>query len=203
MSSFLINSTFVPISLIVTLEVVKMLQGVFISWDFEMVRVEFDEGDIQARPLQEGEANQALRPKKQPISFQKCKVLTCSINEELGQVRYIFSDKTGTLTMNAMEFRLCKIGHHIYGDRQAEPYIGPKHMQDIVEERSMNSPRAVPKGHPQIEHRGIGLDSASAQSCMSQSSIRSTVNRKQGASYNYHNMKLEQILFGNEIGDFG
>lgn len=31
-------------------------------------------------------------------------------------MRYVFTDKTGTLTRNIMEFRLCKIGHHIYGD---------------------------------------------------------------------------------------
>lgn len=33
--------------------------------------------------------------------------------------------------------------------------------------------------------------------------MRSTVNRKQGATYNYHNLQLEQILFGDELDGFG
>lgn len=118
LSGFLINSTFVPISLIVTLEVVKVVQSYFIVWDFEMVRVEFDEGDLQVNAIQDDGGAPPPRPHKLPISYQQCKVLTSSINEELGQVRYVFSDKTGTLTMNSMEFRLCKIGHFVYGDEQ-------------------------------------------------------------------------------------
>lgn len=44
------------------------------------------------------------------------KVQTFSIVEDLGQVGYIFSDKTGTLTRNIMEFRYMLIGNEFYGD---------------------------------------------------------------------------------------
>lgn len=39
---------------------------------------------------------------------------TSNLNEELGQVKYVFSDKTGTLTRNVMEFKKCAIGHDVY-----------------------------------------------------------------------------------------
>jgi P-type E1-E2 ATPase len=37
------------------------------------------------------------------------------LNEELGQIEYVFSDKTGTLTSNVMEFKKMTAGMNAYG----------------------------------------------------------------------------------------
>ena len=88
---FLLINTMIPISLIVSLEMVKMLQAFFIQGDMD---------------LYDAEKN------------RYAKAFTTSINEELGQIQYIFSDKTGTLTCNKMEFKLAMIGNEMYGDRK-------------------------------------------------------------------------------------
>ncbi|XP_045479978.1 probable phospholipid-transporting ATPase IA isoform X7 [Harmonia axyridis] len=77
----------IPISLQVTLEVVRFIQAIFINQDLEMYDPESDTPAL-AR--------------------------TSNLNEELGQVKYIFSDKTGTLTRNIMEFKKCAVGTEIY-----------------------------------------------------------------------------------------
>lgn len=51
------------------------------------------------------------KPSKTPA-----KARTTTLNEELGQIQYIFSDKTGTLTQNMMTFNKCSINGKSFGD---------------------------------------------------------------------------------------
>uniref|UniRef100_A0A665UU79 Phospholipid-transporting ATPase n=1 Tax=Echeneis naucrates TaxID=173247 RepID=A0A665UU79_ECHNA len=81
--AFLVLYNFIiPISLYVTVEMQKFLGSFFIGWDLDLYHEESDE---------------------------KAQVNTSDLNEELGQVEYVFTDKTGTLTENEMQFRECSI----------------------------------------------------------------------------------------------
>ncbi|XP_076370308.1 phospholipid-transporting ATPase IF-like isoform X1 [Tachypleus tridentatus] len=72
----------IPISLYVTIEMVKFTGSLFLTWDAE---------------LYDSSSNE----------YAKCN--SSDLNEELGQVQYLFTDKTGTLTENDMVFRHCSI----------------------------------------------------------------------------------------------
>ena len=84
---FLLLNTMIPISLIVSTEIIKMVQGIFISWDIFLYS-------------------------KSRHCF--CGVKSVSIIEELGNVNFIFSDKTGTLTKNQLQFKYCIIENKFY-----------------------------------------------------------------------------------------
>jgi len=79
----------VPISLYVCFEIVKLLLGFQINLDKQMV---------------------------DPVSKKGAFARTADLVEELGQVRHVFSDKTGTLTQNEMRFARACIGGKDLGE---------------------------------------------------------------------------------------
>ncbi|KAJ9576655.1 hypothetical protein L9F63_025448, partial [Diploptera punctata] len=83
----ILYNNLIPISLQVSLEVVRFIQAIFINMDIDMYH---EESDTPAMAR------------------------TSNLNEELGQVKYIFSDKTGTLTRNVMDFKKCTVAGIIY-----------------------------------------------------------------------------------------
>ncbi|XP_050447288.1 phospholipid-transporting ATPase ID isoform X4 [Cataglyphis hispanica] len=85
----IVLNTVVPISLYVSVEVIRFVQSFLINWDEEMY----------------------YAPTK-----THAKARTTTLNEELGQIEYIFSDKTGTLTQNIMTFNKCSVAGKCYGD---------------------------------------------------------------------------------------
>uniref|UniRef100_A0A452RT29 Phospholipid-transporting ATPase n=1 Tax=Ursus americanus TaxID=9643 RepID=A0A452RT29_URSAM len=93
----IILNTMVPISLYVSVEVIRLGQSYFINWDLQMY---YPEKDTPA------------------------KARTTTLNEQLGQIHYVFSDKTGTLTQNIMTFKKCCINGQIYGEWK--PLPGPR-----------------------------------------------------------------------------
>ncbi|EFW15588.1 phospholipid-transporting ATPase, partial [Coccidioides posadasii str. Silveira] len=86
---WVLYSNLVPISLFVTIEIVKYCHAFLINSDLDIY---YDKTDTPAT----------------------CR--TSSLVEELGQIEYIFSDKTGTLTCNMMEFKQCSISGIQYAE---------------------------------------------------------------------------------------
>lgn len=89
----------IPVSLYVSIELVKLGQVWFLHNDLDLYDEETDLA-IQCRAL--------------------------NITEDLGQIQYIFSDKTGTLTENKMVFRRCTIMGSEYSHQEngARPFKG-------------------------------------------------------------------------------
>ncbi|EGG17717.1 P-type ATPase [Cavenderia fasciculata] len=95
-SYVILYNTLIPLSMYVSMEVIRVSNAHFIDSDLEMYDATSD------TPAQARNTN---------------------INEELGQIQYLFSDKTGTLTCNEMVFNRCTIGGKIYGPNDISTHI--------------------------------------------------------------------------------
>ncbi|KAL6032203.1 hypothetical protein STEG23_020875, partial [Scotinomys teguina] len=80
-------SVMVPMAMFIIAEFIYLGNSFFINWDLNMY---YEPLDMPA------------------------KARSTSLNDQLGQVQYIFSDKTGTLTQNIMTFKKCCINGHVY-----------------------------------------------------------------------------------------
>ncbi|XP_073020331.1 phospholipid-transporting ATPase 3-like isoform X1 [Primulina eburnea] len=113
-------SPIIPISLYVSVEMIKFIQSTqFINNDLHMYHAESNT----------------------PASAR-----TSNLNEELGQVEYIFSDKTGTLTRNLMEFFKCSIAGDVYGSGVSEIELGTAQRTGVKVEDQRPSNSAREKG---------------------------------------------------------
>eukprot|EP00040_Diaphanoeca_grandis_P017304 m.90042 g.90042 ORF g.90042 m.90042 type:complete len:1189 (-) comp26359_c0_seq1:156-3722(-) len=103
---FALYSNLVPITLLVSVKTVRLLQSFFISYDGEMYHAETD---------------------------CAAEAKSSNLTDQLGQIEFLLSDKTGTLTSNIMNFKKCTIKGIAYEPSETGPggWVGPELAKKI------------------------------------------------------------------------
>ncbi|KAI8138834.1 hypothetical protein BJV82DRAFT_279232 [Fennellomyces sp. T-0311] len=114
-------NSFIPISLMVTMEIVKFVQSLLIEADLDMY---YEKTDTPAVAR------------------------SSSLIEELGQVKFVFSDKTGTLTCNEMQFRQSSIAGLSYADKVDSDKQAREGSDDPTLQYTFNQLQEHLKTHP-------------------------------------------------------
>uniref|UniRef100_A0A5S6R3N5 Phospholipid-transporting ATPase n=1 Tax=Trichuris muris TaxID=70415 RepID=A0A5S6R3N5_TRIMR len=109
-SYVILLNTVVPISLYVSVEIIRVCHSWWINWDKFMYHANTD---------------------------TSARARTTTLNEELGQIQYVFSDKTGTLTQNIMTFNKCSINGVMYGE------VPAKTVADSVPSRADDAAKPI------------------------------------------------------------
>lgn len=103
-AAMILLQNLVPISLYISLEIIRLCQAFFIYSDTAMYYEKID---------------------------YPCTPKSWNISDDLGQIEYIFSDKTGTLTQNVMELKKCTINGVPYGEAYTEAQAGMQKRNGI------------------------------------------------------------------------
>ncbi|WVR04281.1 hypothetical protein IAU60_001281 [Kwoniella sp. DSM 27419] len=159
-NAFITFQNIVPISLYISIEFVRTVQAAYIYWD------------------------RAIKYTKNGV-VTRTTARSWNLSDDLGQIEYIFSDKTGTLTQNAMIFRQCSIGGVIYtGDG-----LPPSHPT-IARTHSGPAPRKSPDSSSESD------DTAQGQSDEKTDDIKIALPKE--VLEPFHDAKLDQDLAAHD-----
>ncbi|KAK9447813.1 uncharacterized protein V1518DRAFT_76704 [Limtongia smithiae] len=121
-TGIILFQSLVPISLYISIEIIKTIQAFFIWSDVYMYY--------------------------EPLDYP-CTPKSWNISDDLGQIEYVFSDKTGTLTQNVMELKKVTVNGVAYGEAYTEAMAGIKKRQGLDAEE---------EGRKAMEHIAISRD---------------------------------------------
>ena len=147
--------------MLVSIEVIKVIQGLFIIADAQMYSV---------------------------INNQQWKVMSFSLNEELGLITDIFTDKTGTLTSNEMVFKAWTVALAKYDKKTIRYYELSKESSNSGEEKLMSNENVN-------DNADLSLDNDENVLLY----MNKVIKQKQNEFFQYNEYKFGSICISNQI----